>query len=70
MLEIPQEARYAKSDLIRLKLENEELKLKIEKCLIEEERHGNMQHELEQLTQKFSNVSKKIGDTPTPCTML
>ena len=53
----PQEARYSKSDLIRLKLENKQLKLKIEKCLMEEERYRIMQHELEQLTQKFSKVS-------------
>ena len=64
VLEIPQKARYAKSDLIRLKLENEELKLKIEKCLIEEERYKNMQHEVEQLTQKFSKVSNCLIKRP------
>ena len=52
-----QEARHSKSDMIRLKLENKQLKLKIDKCLLEEERYRNMQHELEQLTQKFSKVS-------------
>ena len=53
----PQEARYSKSDLIRLKLENKQLNIKIEKCLIEEERYRNMQHEMEHLTQKLSKVS-------------
>ena len=57
VIDVPQEARHSKRDLIRLKLDNEQLKLKIEKCLIEEERYRNMQHELEQLTQKFSKVS-------------
>ena len=53
----PPDARHSKSDLIRLKLENKQLNIKIEKCLIEEERYRNMQHEMEQLTQKFSKVS-------------
>ena len=57
MIDVPQEARHSKRDLIRLKLDNEQLKLKIENCLIEEERYRNMQNELEQLTQKFSKVS-------------
>ena len=41
----PQEASNSKSDLIRLKLENKQLKLNIEKYLIEEERYRSMQHE-------------------------
>jgi hypothetical protein len=53
----PQEARHSKSDLITFKFENKQLKLKTEKCLIEEERYRNMKHELELLTQKFSKVS-------------
>jgi hypothetical protein len=46
----------AKSDLIRLKLENEQLKLKIQKCLVEDERYRHLQHEVEQLRHKFSQV--------------
>ena len=53
----PQKARYSKSDLMRLKLENKQIKLKIDKCLIEEERYRNMKQELEQLTHKLSKVS-------------
>ena len=53
----PQEAKYSKSDMMILKLENKQLKLKIEECLIEEGRYRNMQHELEQLTQKLSKVT-------------
>ena len=55
--DVPQEAFYSKSDLIKLKLENEELKLKIEECLIEDERYRNLQQQLECLTEKFAKVS-------------
>ena len=40
----PQEASNSKSDLIRLKLENKQLKLKIDKCLVEEEKYRNMKY--------------------------
>ena len=49
----------AKADLVRLKLENEQLKLKIQKCLLEDERYKNLQHEVEQLTRKVSKVRKQ-----------
>ena len=49
----------AKADLVRLKLENEQLKLKIQKCLLEDERYKNLQHEVEQLTLKVSKVIKQ-----------
>ena len=46
------------SDLTRLKLENKELKLNIENCLIEEKRYKHIQYELSQLRQKITKVIK------------
>ena len=48
----------ARSDLKRLKLENEELKLKIQRCQVEEERYRHLQNEVEQLTRKIYEVIK------------
>ena len=43
-------------DLNRLKLENYELKLNIENCLIEEKRYKHIQYELSKLRQKITKV--------------
>ena len=55
--DVPHEAFYSKSDLIKLKFENKQLKLKIEECLIEDRRYRHLQHQLECLTEKFAKVS-------------
>ena len=46
-----------KSDLMRLKLENKELKQKIKDCILEEERYNHLQTEFGQLKLKLYKVN-------------
>ena len=56
--DFPRRAEFGGSDLSRLKLENEKLKLNIENCLIEEKRYEHIQYELSQLRMKITKVMK------------
>ena len=47
------------SELKRLKLENEQLRLKIQICIDEDEKYQSLCNELERLTQKISQVSTR-----------
>ena len=47
------------SELERLKLENEQLRLKIQICIDEDEKYQSLCNELERLTQKISQVSTR-----------
>ena len=49
------------SELERLKLENEQLRLKIQICIDEDEKYQSLCCELERLTQKISQVSTRLN---------
>ena len=49
-----------RSDLNRLKLENKELTLNVENCLIEEKRYKHIQYELSQVRQTINKVIKAM----------